>query len=204
MDTQDSYNYYGIQSSQHIHGDGVSAVSAFTDTGSVWHAIALVAYSNSTVKLHYEYNDGNYHFKEYCTDSFDTYYKNNITWSSGSVGFLYKGAGCGTTWDVQESSSHSQINSDGSVDMMESSDYTNSDYTTSSPIVIFSPGLEYMTSGGSWIHASNVDSYNSASSSPPDNPPSNPGNYINCTPSVWGLDAAGYTQYPDGGDGQTC
>ena len=193
---------YGIQSNQDIHGSSVSAVSAFTDKGSVWHAIALVAYSNSTVKIHYEYNDGNYHIKEYCDGSMDTFYKNNVTWSSGSGGFLYKSSGCGTTWDIQESSSNSQINSGGSVDMMESQDYTNSDYTTSSPEVIFSPGLEYLTSGGSWIHASNVDSHNSASWS--DNPPSNPGNYINCSPSVWGLDEAGYTQYNDGADGQTC
>lgn len=171
-----------------------AGVSAFTDTNSVWHAIALIGYNSGSEEVEAEYAvSGNYHDYILCTGASPSY--DEIYWDATNNQWLYKvtNYACNTLALVENGIP--TIDSGGSVDMMESSDTTASDFTNVG--VIFSPSLQYYNGG--WVSSTYADVHNNYS------PVSSEGVGIIC---LYGLDVQVLNSYappqPDGSDPTYC
>jgi len=171
--THDSDGKSGIEAGQEVEGSLSSPVSSmywfgpvsgFTDTNGIWHTIRLqdssdgggiemvAEYISSTSLAEVNLN---------CSGlSAGTTYTDEIYWNASAGGFLYTttlGGTCGTFTTVESNSP--TINSGGSIDMMESSDFTANDFSSLQAYVQFNPSLVYMSSG-TWTYTADESSYN--------------------------------------------
>ena len=173
----------GIRASQLIAGTVPSgywfgAESAFTDNGGIWHLISVTYNyaSAGTYAITGEYEDSTgYHDTTLCTGTYYTYYDDQIQWVSSSTEWLYQDntvSGC-KQLAVIESSTSNKV-SGNSIDLMESTDNTGSDFSSHKAYAYFNPTLYYYSSG--WTHTTKETSWDSSA-------PSTIGQYFACSGS---------------------
>ena len=209
-----SVGYYGVEAGQAAFGSVPSsywfaAISAFTDNSAnaVWHLISVTIGSTNTI--HVEYSDANHVIQptDICTSGITTgtYYTDKIYARSNSLGvFKYTTTGCSTTFTSPAecaSTCAPQIDSGGSVDMMESTDTTSSDFSNQKAYVDFyNPSLNYFftTDSGGLTTSSTAYAYGAGPSLP-----SSIGNAAGCGPTpghyiIEVIVSSGYTQSTSG------
>jgi hypothetical protein len=113
--------------------------------------------SPNPTQIQFEYPGGSYHA---CNVAVNTYYDMEIIYGSysGGNGWLYKVLTSSSCNSFIFYTSSGKV-SGPSLDMMESTDFTASDFTNVKAAAYFDPTLEYYTSTG-WTTTSTAVSYN--------------------------------------------